>query len=228
MSTKVYEAYRIKEGQDIEVVLDKIRRTARARMVRMIGEVVIRTMYSKRFMGWYYAKKYHSGRITPFDVLDYLSHLRRENSKEEGKVWEESYGFFNCSVSVFMHKGHVYLIPYTSKDFVDRKPFSVLAFMVELDELEDFSYWDNVDMPEGMTIEEWDARGEIWNEILADMRDRLDMIIWETGQSYMYDVDVMRDEGVRQRFYAKERAFFKHRHHKKDLFRSGARNRRKK
>ena len=59
----------------------------------------------------------------------------------------------------FDDEGYVYFEPYG--------PFRIHEKMDKpADWFEDFCYWNNVDLPEGMDEEEWAARGEKWEEMI--------------------------------------------------------------
>jgi hypothetical protein len=66
---------------------------------------------------------------------------------------------FDFELAILPHDGRIYGMVFSERSrWVDR--------WMELDGVEDFSYWDNTDQPDEVSEEDWDARGEVWDSIL--------------------------------------------------------------
>jgi hypothetical protein len=62
-------------------------------------------------------------------------------------------------LSLGFHKDAVVAIPFFPED-------SAIPELLELPNVNEFGYWDNVDPLEGVPYDEWELRGKIWNEVL--------------------------------------------------------------
>lgn len=124
-----------------------------------------------------------------FDIDSWAKVMYGEQlARYERDLWA-----LDVSVTVRVFDGRYYLIPYCDRvSLVD----GVLEFMQDMEELEDFSYWNNTDRPEEVGEEEWEARasvwwhfseGENWTRYLT-----LDVLSWETWS----EVSPMRDAAL--------------------------------
>jgi len=66
---------------------------------------------------------------------------------------------FSFEICVFPHDDQFYAQFFTEQG-------SLTKILKDKDYYEDFVYWNNVDEPTGMDSDEWEARGQTWNEIL--------------------------------------------------------------
>lgn len=62
-------------------------------------------------------------------------------------------------MAILQHEGRCY-----AKLMCDSKP--VREYFHALEGMEDFSYWDNCDQPDGLSDKQWDARGRLWNDLV--------------------------------------------------------------
>lgn len=65
-------------------------------------------------------------------------------------------------VSVRVYRGRYYLIPYCERGSIVAGALDVMG---EMEELEDFSYWNNTDPPESVPRPEWLWRGHVWETL---------------------------------------------------------------
>lgn len=57
-------------------------------------------------------------------------------------------------------RGRVYGIAYVESP-------ALLSLLESMDWHEDFAWWDDTDRPDGISLQDWDERGRIWKELLA-------------------------------------------------------------
>lgn len=84
--------------------------------------------------------------------------LLMEYSKEASKKIEKSTFCIDCGLNLWLYRNHFYLIP------IYHSP-SILKGFKAPEWLKDFSYWDNVDPPKGITWEQFNKRGKVWDQI---------------------------------------------------------------
>lgn len=68
---------------------------------------------------------------------------------------------FSFEICVYPHNGEFY-----GQFFTEQR--TLTEMLKKKCYFEDFSYWNNVDEPEGVTKEEWNNRERVWEEILSD------------------------------------------------------------
>ena len=61
-----------------------------------------------------------------------------------------------CGFNVWLHDGHAYFIPIAEHWLKD---------LIKVPWAEDFRYWNNTDLPDGVSEETWDARGRTWDAV---------------------------------------------------------------
>lgn len=163
MSTKVYVAYKLKDSNDLWPWVRDTRRRGEEEV-----KTVLRTMYadfgkavktrSKKFK-----EGVASGKSAARMRLSLTHDLLREGYKSQ--LSSSQRGPFNFDVSVVIREfeGGLYILPYC--DWMMR---DVLDFLKKDKRLEDFAYWNNTDMPDGMTDKAWKARGRVWDALDAN------------------------------------------------------------
>ena len=67
---------------------------------------------------------------------------------------------FSCSVTILPCHDEVFLLLFTEER-------EIQDMFDAMEEIEEYPYWNNTDQPEGMTWEEWEVRGEEWNEAIG-------------------------------------------------------------
>jgi hypothetical protein len=68
---------------------------------------------------------------------------------------------FSCSVTILPCKEEVFILLFTEDT-------DVQELFDAMEEIEEYPYWNNTDQPEGMTWEEWEIRGEEWDEAIGN------------------------------------------------------------
>ena len=162
MSTKIYTAYRTKDGVDIWKLMIGIKMRGRKEVAK-----VLRTFYHNLLLDGEKSPKVareHRDKgepITPFICSQFVRKLYKD------QLGDPRRHPFNFDVSVTVRKKgrRYYLIPYC--DMLVNK---ALDFLKEDVRLEDFSYWDNTDPPKGFTWASWRRRGRVWYPMLEHER----------------------------------------------------------
>lgn len=164
MSTKIYDAYRIKEDiknfDEVHTFILKIRDNIFNILKedynnRYIKECV--TLYDFAILG-----KLELLGFEGIDDKSFFGNTYDVFSKEERniKVKKERnpcYDFF-CDFVLFYNDNRFYL-----KFYCESK--RVVEYINSLKEIEDYSYWNNSDAPDNVSEEEWDEREKTWDKI---------------------------------------------------------------
>lgn len=196
MSTKIYEAYRVKKGVNEEELLHDLYRIARRNVYSYIKEIVY-VLMSKgdTFLDYWMKSTFHSELPTPTNGLDFLHHMRLEHPGEQYFPLATVYGFFDASLSVYRCGGRTYLVPYGINGHV---PW---GFLAHDERLEYFGYWDNVDPPEETPKKEWKKRRTAWEAVFDNgWFNRTQMIIWEPSLDYLFGIGY--EEGEHEEYVA--------------------------
>jgi hypothetical protein len=163
VSTKIYVAYKLKDGSDLWTMLRRLR----DRSIEEIKKVLINIYksliesvdenskdYKENLKDWKKDDPWMAKFLTAHDTFRKLKRDVFEKDEFMAIVW------------IHELDGKFYLIPnwqgyggYFGKIF---------NFMKRDKDLEDFSYWDNTDKPSRIRVKEWEARGKIWDRIFDD------------------------------------------------------------
>ena len=152
MSTKIYEAYRLPKNKLNEFLLS-VRED-----VLSNAAAGIKT-WTNNLQSDYVAEKFQEAKeqnsyLEPEDNFRYRFFLCVEPMLENSsKSPYRSYFNIDSSFNIWINGRYAYIIPYTSFKFDTP------------DYLEDYSYWNNVDMPEGISSRQWATRGKKWEEV---------------------------------------------------------------
>jgi hypothetical protein len=171
MSTKIYYAWRIPRSK-LNEFTDIIREATWAWLLERIDgwmaavsdEAVQQRLdeehearlklYEDKDVPWYVQK----GEVSPATRWRFLEQEIIEACTDARKRYHDSDASFN-----FWVRGrHVYIIPYGKAVLPDDKP----------DWIQDYSYWDNSDHPDGITYRQWEARGVMWHKVCLDNWDK--------------------------------------------------------
>lgn len=166
MSTKIYEAYRLKKN----VSLFNFVRDARA-----LGEAAVKGVFRK-----IYTELAETAVNTDSD--EYKKALESYDGNEtlarysmahelvrkgyKAQLGDPFRNFFNFDVSIVFreYQNRFYLIP-----IGDGRMRESLDFLKKHPNLEDFAYWNNTDRPDNVSAQAWRRRAKVWNEM-----DRID------------------------------------------------------
>lgn len=158
MSTKVYNAYRVKEGVALWPLLWNIKTIG----IQNVREVLIK-LYNKLLSNEQTKEEARKNlklpddiEIGPYEVaLSVHEAVRRHLGNPHRNDFD-----FNVSVAVREHQGRFYL-----KAYCDMNMAHVLDFLssaVMSDRIEDFHYQNSTDRPSKISEEEWKHRSVTW------------------------------------------------------------------
>jgi len=148
MSTKIYTGIRFHKATDIfQLHTELVELGNRAR--ERAPELLVETMRS-----W----------VKPGETLTYESGAKLIEALEEDYNKNNPKGIrsmidADLEIVVYPYHGKFY-----GQYFCDWRPLE--KWLLEQDIFEDFAYWNNTDEPEDMNWEEWQFRGQIWDDIL--------------------------------------------------------------
>jgi len=158
MSTKIYTAYRMKDSKDFWTFLRDVRREGVRKVQEVLRQFYHDALEDVNTEGEEY-KQFLAKKIGPEDAKRYVVErlIKSGYQAQLGKLDRNIFDF-DVSIAVREHEGRLYLVPYC-----DSLMRHALDFLAEDPRLEDFSYYNNADKPEGISQEEWDQRGAIWD-----------------------------------------------------------------
>lgn len=179
MSTKVYNAYRVKRGHNIFDVCEDIKRRGieNARQALREHYEKIRENPTFVFKMWLIDNKK--------DSKPYLRRygwaaefIEREYAKSEStKVYDNSFVWeyaMNCSLMVHENRGRYYI-----RALTNGMMSGILDFLRDHEALEDFHYQNSTDRPESITAREWAYREKVWGEIFPTVPPYMRMMTVE-------------------------------------------------
>jgi hypothetical protein len=185
MSTKIYDAFRLKENIELWSFLRKVKEQADKEVKNRLSIFLEKLMEGI------------NPDCEPYKELDDLSDTYKRLNVAHGlilKGYKEasvdpvaSIFNFDVSLTVREHKGRYYLITYN--DFRSGIAGS-LDFVEKLDELEDFHYQNSTDRPKGVTKKDWKHREQVWDEIYGNGEDWFFCLVLEIlsySGFYRYD-----------------------------------------
>lgn len=156
MSLKLYNGYRIKGFSEKEFI-EKYEYLKE--VVEKEAKISIQEEISKIF---YNTLDYGYGRQEDdMTVLEYV----KEEIKEEIENLKKGYRAPNLDKDIGFalkeYKGDLYLYLFSE----DREISKML--LKEIENIEEFGYWNNTDKPDSVTESHWGKRKKIWNELLT-------------------------------------------------------------
>jgi len=185
MSTKIYDAYKIKRKVDLWPVLWDIRDKAEANVVKKLKELYWEVMLHLNTESEEYQKKLASTKYPEWSVrLDMAREKIREEIQKNVTSRERDTFDISVSISVYPHETGFYL-----RAFCDQVSClgGSLDFLYDHPKLRDFHYQNSCDRPDRVSAREWRQREKIWDEIIGEglyMKNRVELNIcdWEAFQ----------------------------------------------
>lgn len=163
MSTKIWEAYRLKKDVNLWEFLRDVRLKAEKRVKVFLAEWIMNVI----------EESYNSTSETKTklnEVLGYVPSSEAFDTCKAAQYWWIRYRAekfrdpcisghnFDVSISIRECDGRFYIIPHDC--------IGSLKFLRRDKRLEDFHYQDQSDRPERISNREWENRRRIWNKIL--------------------------------------------------------------
>ena len=187
MSTKIYYAYRTKRGVDKWQVIKEIRRRAldraKARLREMITLICTREDVQESIRkSLEDTKNLFPGLRGVKDVVSFGEASRYIGDQFRKQATEMIRNPWDLAVSftVRHRAGRFYIIPYSGEGM-----HNVFGFLAEMDELEEYGYWNNTDKPEHVSEAAWNWRAKIWNDFCDEWDDYLCVEVL-TPMNYIY------------------------------------------
>jgi len=186
MSTKVFEAYRLKRGVDLWGFIARVR----SQSIEIASESIEKThrafLKDPKFRAAIAAKASlsaakHAGNKAK--AKKFYLHIEAwwkiQSLYEDATKSKIKHPFdYDVSLSLWCHRGRVYAIPYryvpAFKAFGGKDP---LGFLVGDPDLEPYAYWNNTDRPRDIDAREWGRRRDAWDAICDRWDDRLTLEI---------------------------------------------------
>lgn len=190
MSTKVYMAYRLKRGVDVETwmakTLQKARKQAMATLVNRAVTLQMMSQKDRRANVKNFFKQLFSGSDEDVAALHNLSRVEYDLSKNKLDIVSADtllrmlYGVqtltdirnhYDFSVGLMLRL-------YNKRWYITLRyePLAIgkiFEFLEHDQDLEDYSYWNNSDRPDDISDAEWNRRGEVWKVILEESYPKL-------------------------------------------------------
>lgn len=176
MSTKVYEAYKLRRAEDLWPFVRDARRKAEKRAQDILRKVLRQLAsgvdtssdaYRKEFDG-HPLKDVNPARAEERVRLRLGNRFLEEAHRKQSREPYRNMFDFSASFVFREHGGRLYVIPHRGEPFGVRDHGvygDVFDFFRKDPRLVDFSYWNNTDRLEGVTQRAWDARGRVWEAI---------------------------------------------------------------
>jgi hypothetical protein len=184
VSTKIYVAYRLKKRVKLWAWVRKTRTRAVLEVRKELRNLYKMLVEHVDVTSERYKKALDFTKDDEYQARLEVAHenLVKEYRGQVGKAERDLFDF-DVSLTLREHRGRVYVIPHC-----DMLLGKVLDFLKEDEDLEDYAYWDNTDMPEGMRRKEWKARGLKWRAIdKAGWGQHLIVSIVEPSGFYLID-----------------------------------------
>jgi hypothetical protein len=162
MSTKVYNAFRLREDIDLWDFIHDARKKTTDIVSERMNEVHKKVKSNRALWEpW----DFHED-TTYFDFVDTIYNRYR------GQLGKSERSPYNLDVSITIRRfeGRLYLMGFSDRVAVFG---DVLEWMREDDRLENYEYWNNTDEPEDVTMEEWEERSRCWDEMDKNWLDYL-------------------------------------------------------
>jgi hypothetical protein len=165
VSTKIYDAYRIKPDADVWAVLEDIRDRGEREVVNRMKAFYCEQMDEIDPD----SPEYQAARLESPNSSDVALRLRmvetnvREGYKRSVTRMEKDRYDLNVSVAMSRHGASFYV-----RAFCDSSSLlcGSLDFLKRHPGLEDFHYQDQADRPKGISEESWEERRRVWGEMM--------------------------------------------------------------
>ncbi len=201
MSTKIYEAYMLRDKRCLWPVCKKIRTRAEhnaRKALRALYKVIIedaKTTAGKDkdpYKSVRYAGDSYPATKTPLTILQASRFVKSQFAVQLTKYDRNEYDF---SVSVTIREardGRILLIPYSGSGFLSKS----LRFMARMPELRDYHYQNSSDRPANTTARAWSERARTWAPLLTDDEWAHKLVLEVVSYSGFSRVDPAMADGV--------------------------------
>lgn len=201
VAIRFYEAYRLKKEVDLWAYLKEIHASATIKVRGNLYALYLRTIQDVAC----HEEIRHvlslpkDTELLPMEIADYFEVMYRQQlDVEKRNQW-----CFDVSVSVREVEGRHILIPYS-----DMLMSGIFSFLKKDSRLESFSYWDNGDIPQKISDEEWADRARIWKIIVDSWNCYLNLEVVSCRNFRNTDInplnEMMMESPWQERFTARD------------------------
>lgn len=156
MSLKLYDGYRIKGFSEKEFIekYEYLKEVVEKEAKISIQEEISKIFYNTLDYG--YGRKEDD-----MTVLEYVKEEIKEEIENLKKGYRSPSLDKDISFALKEYKGDLYLYLFSE----DREISKML--LKEIENIEEFGYWNNTDKPDSVTESHWEKRKKIWDELLT-------------------------------------------------------------
>jgi hypothetical protein len=164
MSTKVFNAYRLKEDVDLWDFIHDVRIKASKIIDERLREFFLKVREHPEYLG--------IEKENP-DLMDIDDALCDKYRQQLVRSDNNPYNLDVCiTIRRFEDRYYLMAFSYRCAVFGD-----VLEFLREDDRLDNYEYWNNTDQPDDISDEEWNERKRCWDEMDKNWLDYLSLDI---------------------------------------------------
>ena len=177
MSTKIYEAYKMNDVCLLSDFLIDYHEWSWKQLIKYVKAQTINsnpdkcaTLLGIEETNWWKVNKENKDIRELVSSGAAIAMNMYESSGDLGRLWS-----FDVSLNLWIHNGAVYIIPYHPNKFPQ------FDSIIKEYELLDFAYWNNVDIPDKISTDEWESRGKEWVMVCLNdwNKKRLSHIVYE-------------------------------------------------
>lgn len=165
MSTKIYNAFKVKDPDRMWPLVNKLFRKGRENVITTLREHYIRLVRHMDPSTKEYLEARSGAREGLSEQSFRLSHVRdkiRDRYRENVTRLDWDTYSLDVTIAFYQYRGEVYLRTFCEAGSIFR---SVLDFVEKMPELEDFHYQNSTDDRAGASAKDWANRRRIWNAI---------------------------------------------------------------
>jgi hypothetical protein len=188
MSTKVYNAFKVKDPANLWRLIDKIFHKGRANVDKTLREHYLQKVRHMDPSDKEYIEAWEKSDSSEANFRLYRVHDKLRSRYKENTVrleWD-TYSL-DCTVCIYPYRDQFYLRTFCEGGSIFR---NVLDFVKKLPELEDFHYQNQSDRPDDIPAKDWANRRRVWDGISKKNHDigvHLDLEICSWGCFHLID-----------------------------------------
>ena len=170
MSTKIYNAYRVKEGIYLWDLVKDWQKLGRERAIAAISDMHIKLMeavdensdeYKGRVVSLQADPYYMNEEVAKKAAFNEMAaNTMREEAKKNSTSFLRNYFDFDVSITFREYGGRYYV-----QCYCDMTMHKVLDFVEEDPRVEDYHYQNLTDKPKEISEEAWEEREKTWDKI---------------------------------------------------------------
>jgi hypothetical protein len=177
MSTKVYNAYKLVNKNDLWPLIRDVKVKATQNIKSVLKNIYIFEMNKVNKDSEIYQKNYKSIfnnpyiKITPKNkninesrvILETVNDIIIEKYQKVSTSMQRNEFDFDVNVAFYENKNKIYF-----RHFSDMLMRNVFNFLIKDSRIVDFHYQNQTDQPEHISNREWEYRKKVWDEIFSE------------------------------------------------------------